>query len=37
MHQILKKWIKKIGYQCICTKYEAIDMFPDKIGHLKIP
>ena len=37
MHKILDKWTKEVGDKGMETEYEAVGMFPDKIGHLKMP
>lgn len=33
----LQHWTREVGDRGMATEYEAVDMFPDKIGHLKMP
>jgi len=37
MQKRLDAWTLEVGDKGMETEYEAVDMFPDKIGHLKIP
>ncbi len=37
MHNRLEAWNLEVGDKGMETEYEAVAMFPDKIGHLKMP
>jgi hypothetical protein len=37
MHKRLDAWNLEVGERGMATEYEATLMFPDKIGHLKMP
>jgi len=37
MEARLKAWQAEVGDRGMATEYEAVAMFPDKIGHLEIP
>ena len=33
----LQHWTRKVGDKGMATEYEAVDMFPEKTGYLKMP
>ncbi len=36
MQRRLNSWILKVGDKGMATEFEAVDMFPDEIGHLQV-